>query len=360
MEADYGRALPEGAPALLPLEDVSHLDFGPEWDDRHEIAAALDRSLVWTRREHAEQFFPIAGITHERALRSLERLRELLLDSHGRAAFDAAVKGEFQVYISAGWDGRGGGVLFTGYCTPLLPGSLTPDETHRWPLYGLPPDLVKGQQGAILGWETAAGLLPYPSRAAIEAGALLEDRGLELVWLRDPVDAYIAHVNGSAFIDLPDGTLARFGYSGKNGRAYTSLGRELIDDGVVPAEGMNLAAIREWGRTTDEATVLEYLRRNESYVFFQPIDGNPHGSLDFPVESERSIATDKRLFPRGAACFVTAELPARLDTSRIEPYAKLCFDQDTGGAIRTAGRAGTRRGSSTTCSCVSSRLFLRE
>lgn len=335
---DYDLALPDGAPALLPLEDVSHLDFGPEWDDRHDVAAALDRSLTWTRREHAEQFFPVAGIDHDRALRSLVRMRELLLESRGRAAFDAAVKEEFQVYVSAGWDGRGGGVLFTGYCTPLLPGSTTPDETYRWPLYGLPSDLVKGKHGEILGWDTRAGLLPFPSRGAIEAGALLLDRGLELVWLRDPVDAYIAHVNGSAFIELPDGQLARFGYAGKNGRAYTSLGRELIDDGVVPADQMNLAAVREWGRTTEESVVVSYLHRNASYVFFQPIEGNPHGSLDFPVQAERSIATDKSLFPRGAALFVTAELPSRADPDRIEPFQRLAFDQDTGGAIRTAGR----------------------
>ena len=48
-------------------------------------------------------------------------------------------------------------------------------------------------------------------------------------------DAFIAHVNGSAFVRLPDGSMARFGYAGTNGREYTSLGKELIEDGLAQA-----------------------------------------------------------------------------------------------------------------------------
>jgi membrane-bound lytic murein transglycosylase A len=50
------------------------------------------------------------------------------------------------------------------------------------------------------------------------------------------------------------------------------------------------------------------------------------------VSPGRTIATDKTLFPRGAVAFVTG--PAH------EPIVnRFQFDQDTGGAIRTAGRA---------------------
>jgi membrane-bound lytic murein transglycosylase len=44
----------------------------------------------------------------------------------------------------------------------------------------------------------SGGIEPYPTRRAIEAGALLANKKLELAWLKDPIDAYIAHVNGSA------------------------------------------------------------------------------------------------------------------------------------------------------------------
>jgi len=334
---DYHRPLLPGAPALLELgPDEALPSVAHEWQRRDELLPALERSIAWTRREHARRFFPIAGITHERALRSLERFRDLLEGSAGPVAFEHAVAREFTVYKSAGWDGRGGGVLFTGYCTPILHGSTQPTERFRHPLYALPDDLEKGPDGEILGWRTRFGLLEYPSRSAIEAGGLLRDRGLELVWLEDPLDAYVAHVNGSAFVELEDGQLLRFGYAGKNGLPYTSLGRELIAEGEVAEEAMSLAAIRAWARTAPPDRVEELLHRNRSYVFFQPIDGNPHGSLDVEVTAGRSLATDKTLFPRGALVFVDAKLAAE---GPSQPFRQFLFDQDTGGAIRTAGHA---------------------
>jgi membrane-bound lytic murein transglycosylase A len=277
-------------------------------------------------------------VTHERALRSLERFRELLTGAGSAEDFQRAIEAEFTVYKSAGWNGRGGGVLFTAYCTPLLRGSLEPSPEFTHPLYALPPDLVKDRDGSVLGWETAMGRMPqYPSRGAIEAGNLLGGKGLELVWLADPIDAYIAHVNGSAFVDLGDGTLYRVGYAGKNGRTYRSLGRELEEEGRIPKGQASLQTIRAWASRASAEELDDYLDRNESFVFFTPIDGNPHGSLDFEVTGERSLATDKELFPRAAVVFVEAEIPD--EDGAPKPFQRVLLDQDTGGAIRTAGRA---------------------
>ena len=274
---------------------------------------------------------------HPTAQASLERLLELLDDAPNASTFNAAVQREFQFFKSAGWDGLGGGVLFTGYCTPILAGSMTPDATHRHPLYALPDDLVKNPDGSTKGRRLPGGKLDpqYPTRQAIEAG-MLAGQDLELVWLRDKIDAYIAHVNGSAIVQLNNGQRMRLGYAGKNSRPYTSLGKELIRDGRIPAEEMSLLAIRRWAGLHPQQ-VDEYLNRNESYVFFTPIDGDPRGSLNLEVTTERTLATDKSLFPRGAAVFVETRLP--LASGGDLEYRQLMFDQDTGGAIRTAGRA---------------------
>jgi membrane-bound lytic murein transglycosylase A len=332
---DYWKELPAGAPALLPLAPgEAHPDFSQQWSAREELRPALAGSIAWTKKRSSERFFPIEGVSHERALRSLERFRALLEQSHSGAEFARRIDEEFTVYKSAGWNGSGGGVLFTAYCTVELEGSRTSDATHRCPLYALPPDLVKGPDGEILGHTTAQGLEPYPTRGAIEASALLEGKNLELVWLTSPMDAYIAHVNGSAVVHLPDGSLMRLGYAGKNGRKYASLGQELVQEKQITKEELSLAGIRKWARE-HPGEVESYLRRNESFVFFAPIDGPPHGSLDVPVTPWRSLATDKRLFPRGAITFVDT----RLGPSGGADVHQFLFDQDTGGAIRTAGRA---------------------
>lgn len=332
---DYARPLPAGADALLPLAPGEAVpDLRSTWVQRDEVREALQRSVRWTRSQHATQFFPIAGVTHERALRSLETFSRILEEAPTAEAFQADFERLFRVYKSAGWDGRGGGVLFTGYCTPLLRGSLQRSKEFCYPLHALPPDLVKSDDGTILGQETPDGIAPYPSRDQILSSPAYGP--LEIVWLADPLDAYIAHVNGSAFVELPDGDIARFGYAGKNGRPYTSLGKALIEAGEVAAEDMSLAAIRRWAGQNPQR-LPEYLRRNESYVFFTPIKGNPRGSLNVEVTAERTLATDKSLFPRGALCFVDARLPTPYGDPA--PFRQLMFDQDTGGAIRTAGRA---------------------
>jgi membrane-bound lytic murein transglycosylase A len=336
---DFDQALPEGAPALLEVDANDVPDFAGDWTFRDELLPSLDQSIAWIDRPHAKGFFPVEGVSWQRAKDSLVRFRELLLGSTSRRAFDEAVRREFTWYRSAGWDGRGGGVLFTGYCTPLLEGSMTQVGPYQYPLYALPPDLEKDKSGKTLGWRVA-GMekpLPYPGRSVIDGGGLLKNKNLELVWLKNPLDAFIAHVNGSAFIHLANGEVYRLGYAGKNGAPYHSLGKELIEDGVLPADGLNLQRIRDWAETAPPEQVQEYLNRNPSYVFFQPIEGTPHGSLDVPVSARRSIATDKTIFPRASICFVEAELPGADPRERI-PMHQFLMDQDTGGAIRTAGR----------------------
>jgi len=335
---DYGRPLPEGWPALIKLApNEARPDFAQQWNERDEILPALERSIAWTRKPYSEQFFPIEGISHDHALASLERFRAALTESSSPAEFAARLEREFDVYRSAGWDGRGGGVLFTGYFTPILKGSLAAAPGYDWPLYGLPEDLAKGPQGEILGRKLeGGGIEPYPTRGVIEASHMLAGRGLELVWLTDPFDAFIAHVNGSAFVELPDGSMVKFGYAGQNGHEYTSLGAQLVADKRMKADQVSMASLRDWAaRHPDE--LAGYLARNDRYVFFTEISGTPRGSLNVEVEPGRTLATDKRLFPRGAVVFVDTEL--RDVRGREQPFEHFLLDQDTGGAIRTAGRA---------------------
>jgi membrane-bound lytic murein transglycosylase A len=336
---DYSRPLPPGAPALLPLgPNDPRPDYAADWRNRERILPALDRSIDWSRKPSAAGHFPIAGVSHDRSVRSLTRFRELLATSTSADEFRRAVDKEFTIYKSAGWDGHGGGVLFTGYCTPILDGSRERTDVYKYPLYGLPPDLVKDKEGKILGQKLADGSTSptYPDRKAIDQGGLLAGKGLEVAWMKDPLDAYIAHVNGSAVVKLPDGSLYRLGYAGQNGREYTSLRKELVRDGKMSESSANLVTMRDWANKNPNE-VPKYLARNERYVFFTPIEGNPRGSLNVEVTAERSLATDKSLSPRGAVVFVDTKIGN--ERSAGKRFSQFMLDQDTGGAIRTAGRA---------------------
>jgi membrane-bound lytic murein transglycosylase A len=60
-----------------------------------------------------------------------------------------------------------------------------------------------------------------------------------------------------------------------------------------------------------------------------------------PLTPGRSIATDSRLFPRGALALIRTEQPVIGEDGAIRewvPFTRFVLNQDTGGAIRGAGR----------------------
>lgn len=334
---EWGRELAPGAQALLPLDpDEPTPDVSRAWYDRDNALEALERSRVWLERRVARDRYPMAGIEHRRALASVVRLGQLLGESPDAESFRDRVREEFDFYKSAGWDGRGGGVLFTGYYTPIFDARREPNSLYRHPLYAKPEFIVRKSDGTVVRELATGAELPAPTRRAFEETQMLQGQGLELAYLKDPFDAYLCHVQGSAFLRLEDGSLLKLGFGGTNGREYTSLAKELVQAGELPEDHSGIPALREWFMKNGER-LFDYTRRNERFVFFMEIDGTPHGSLDFPVAQNYSLATDKSIFPPAAPVFVDCSVP-NPETNGYSLFRQLMFDQDTGGGIRTAGR----------------------
>jgi membrane-bound lytic murein transglycosylase A len=330
---DYNRPLPPGASALRLLLDTA------QWPDLHEpferkdsdLTGALERSQSWFAAKSSRQFFPIGDVSHIRAQASVYAMRRLLSESQSASEFDAAMKENFDCYTSVGYDDRGS-VLFTGYFTPIFRGSTQPSETYKYPLYRKPTDLdIDPVTGKVFGRKMpGGGHQPYPTRSQLESSGEL--KGLELVYLPTRLDQYIIQVNGSAKIELAEGGVLYVGYAGTNGAEYTGLGATLVREGILEPEKLNLAAIREY--FADKPDDLErYINMNDRYVFFSQYDGTkwPAGSLGVRVTPKRSLATDKDIFPRGGPVIVNTQIPGG-------PFNQWMVDQDTGGAIRAAGR----------------------
>ncbi len=236
-----------------------------------------------------------------------------------------------------GSDGRGR-VLFTGYYSPVFPASRARTPTYRYPLYRRPEDLVVDSiTGEGLGRRADGELVPYPTREEIETTDLLAGR--ELVWLRDRFDAYLIHIQGSALLELRDGSTLRVSYAGTNGRDYTSVGRLLVKEGVLSESELGLEAMRAWAEANPEQA-SRYLRRNERFVFFREDRGAdwPVGSLGVKVTAGRTLATDKQLFPPGVVALMVTRISGS-DRHGAARTGRFVLDQDAGGAIRSPGRA---------------------
>jgi membrane-bound lytic murein transglycosylase A len=251
--------------------------------------------------------------------------------------------------------------LLTGYYEPVLYGTRTPEGRFRTPIYRRPPDLVnlvdeamRGAQGETLthARKTENGLEPYPTRAEIESGAL-KDRGLELLYLADPVDAFFMQIQGSGRIKLSDGTAIRLSYDGKNGHPYSSIGRHLIDTGELVAEQVSLGGLAKWLKA-DPKRAKKAMWHNASYVFFRERAGEeakgPLGVLDIPLTAGRSLAVDASVHAVGTPIYVSA--PTLLHALPAGPFQRLMIAQDVGSAINGpergdiffgSGRAAGRR-----------------
>lgn len=339
----YDRPLPPGQYALRKITDPAMIpDITIACFETTDLRKAIDHSLSYLSKPSSKQFFPMGDITHDQAIASLRAMGDLLDQGLRGKDLQSAILARFDFYQSVGCDDRGT-VLFTGYYTPIFDGSLKADGRFKYPLYNQPQDLVKGPEGEILGRKTSGGMLvPYPSRMEIDKSGLL--KGQEAAWLSDPFEVYIAHVQGSAKLRLPDGKLMTFGYAANNGHEYNSVAQEMIRDGLVSASGMSLKAMIDYFKAHPHL-VNEYISRNPRYVFFRIEEGDPRGSLNEPVIAMRTIATDKSIYPRACLGFVKTVLPRPIGAGVTKaPYTGFVLDQDTGGAIRAPGRCDVYMG----------------
>jgi len=339
----YDRPLPPGQLALRKITNPAEIpDFTNGCFDMSGMKTAIDRSVNYLGKPSSGQFFPYGDITRQHAVDSLKAFSDLIGSGARGARLNAAIVEQFDVYTSVGCDDKGT-VLFTGYYTPIFDGSTVQTEQFKYPLYKQPDDLVKDPLGRILGRRGGAGqMTPYPERSQIEESNML--KGKELVWLSDSFEVYIAHVQGSAKVRMPDGRLATVGYAANNGHEYRSVAKELVKDGRISSDQMSLSAMIDYFKQ-HISEVARYTQRNPRFVFFRHEEGPPRGSLNEPVTAMRSIATDKLIFPRGCVAFISTVLP-QMVRGRIyqNAYDGFVLDQDTGGAIRAAGRCDVYMG----------------
>ncbi len=261
----------------------------------------------------------------------------------GRAAAKQFFESYFTPYRVVSAEGSAEGFI-TGYYEPTLRGSRKPSARHKYPVYGLPADLLELDLGELAPELKSTAprvrldgkrVVPYHTRAAIEGDAA-SLRGQEIAWVDDVIDLFFLQVQGSGRIDLEEGGVMRVGFAGHNGHPYRSIGRVLIERGDLTKDNASMQGIRAWGKA-NPAKLSELLNQNPRYVFFRELSGAdsaPPGSMGVPLTPQRSIAVDARYVPMGAPVHIATTWP-----NTAKPLQRLMLAQDIGGAIRGTVRA---------------------
>lgn len=210
-----------------------------------------------------------------------------------------------------------GNVRFTGYYTPVIQARTTRQGEFQYPIYRLP-----------------AKRKPLPSRRQIHAGAL-SDSDI-LAYSRSLMDNFIMGVQGSGYVDFANGEPpVFFGYGGKNGHPYRSIGKVLIDRNEVKKQDMSMQAILQWAKNHSESRVRELLEQNPSFVFFKPQGDAPvKGASAVPLIALASVASDPAIVPAGSVLLAEIPLLDNLGKFTGKYQLRLLIALDTGGAIK--------------------------
>ncbi|MCP4901423.1 MAG: transglycosylase [bacterium] len=340
------QAVPSEELILTPVAERNWPDLRDDMDaDSFGAAAAL--SLDYLRRFDPGQRFAVGGYRRTAAelVAGTERLAEILSAEDDVVDRNRALQREFVLLRSIGRDGRGE-VLLTGYYEPLLDAQREPDEIYRYPVYKIPDDLIMFDlsqfsedlpDGQLVGRLSGHELIPYPNREAIDWDAEIADSAAVIAYVDDQIEVFFLHIQGSGTLQFADGTMVRAGYAGKNGHPYRSIGRLLLDDGLMTIDEMSMQAIKAYLESHPEE-VRRVLTHNPSYVFFRELatEGGPLGCYELPLIAGRSIATDRRLFPVPIAGWLAGSLPDR--EGEPQELRRWVVNHDTGGAIRGPGR----------------------
>jgi len=305
------------------LFTATHLDSLELPPIEESVAKALARQLKVLDNSRQKRNHRIGNLTFD-----IEQMREtinILLARSGHSSED------LHYFLKAhqiwGRDRRGN-VEFTGYFTPIIQVKRQPDDTYRYPIYRRP-----------LKWEGA-----LPSRRQIDGEGVLRGRGLEIAYANNRVDIYYMQLQGSGYVEYPDGTRKLLSYGGTNRKPYRSIEKFIIRSEEINVRNLNIEGIKAFLREHPQLTdsILFY---NPSYTFFRARHHAPLGAGGAPLTPDHTVAVDRRYLPLGSCLLAAVPVYDRQKQRFIGHEWRFLFAQDVGGAIKGPGHVDLYCGS---------------
>ncbi len=320
--------------------------------DYVNLKQSLKKSLIYYRnldQKKNVQFGKDLFSTNH-MIKTLNRFLFFISKKPSITDLNTFIKSNFLVYKSNG-SKKKNSVLFTGYYEPVLSGSLYKTDIYQFPLYTIPDDLVlinsslfnipgnKILKGRVKKDHTVT--VPYFDRKQIDTENALLNCASNLVWVKDKIDLFFLHIQGSGKIILNSGKVMNVHYHTSNGLPYKSIGALLIKENKIEKDKISLQSIQKY-LNNHPKEIDRILNYNPSYVFFKEEKKGPKGCLDVILTPGRSLALDRRIFTLGGISFIQTKKPVINASGKIkrwDSFSRFVVNQDTGGAIKGTARA---------------------
>ena len=313
--------------------------------DQKSLEQVIQNQLTAMEAQNAYDPVTLEGLnlTKGDLKNSLNAFLNLLRQNLEPDEFNRRVRKEFKLYKAG--QGPNKKFLFTGYYTPVIPASPVQTEEYIYPIYRLPDDSPELKFINL----TASGdskNAPRPhwknyTREQIDRHGILKNQHLEIAWLKDDLERFFLHIQGSALLRFPNGKLQSVGYAGANNYGYQGIGKLMVKDGLLGKSERTMQGIKKYLRNHPEK-IPTYLYQNKRYIFFSYNDQGPRGSGGGTLVGGRSLATDKSIYPAGGLALIFVRKPVLDQDDKISGWKRtfrFVVDQDTGSDIKGPGRA---------------------
>jgi peptidoglycan lytic transglycosylase A len=279
------------------------------------------------------------SLTKGKLKEALKTFLNLLNQNLAPDEFSRRVRQEFAFYKAG--QGARKKFLFTGYYTPVIAASPVKTKEYIYPIYRIPDDPVElkfighsPNTGSTRSWKNY-------TRRQIDHHGVLKNRNLEIAWLKDDLERFFLHIQGSGELQFPNGKHQGVRFAGANNYGYQGIGKLMVKDGLLTGKGeRSMQGIKKYLRN-HPSLIPKYLYQNKRYIYFAYSDEGPQGSGGGELVGGRSIATDKSIYPAGGLALLFIRKPILNENNEIVRWKRsfrFVVDQDTGSDIKGPGR----------------------
>ncbi|HVZ30569.1 MAG TPA: MltA domain-containing protein [Asticcacaulis sp.] len=238
-------------------------------------------------------------------------------------------------------DGQG---TLTGYFVPDYQADYVKSDEFSQPVRPKPDDLVVVAGSQLTPAQSATKVAARKSGdkyVAYYTRAQIEQMPVSAAYYMRPEDYFFMQLQGSGFLDLPDGKRVYAAYAADNGLPFVGIAKVMVEKGILASNQTSGDNIHAWLAAHRGAEAQGIMNANPRYGFFaiQPNQTEPLGAAGLPLPPGSAIAVDPAYHDLGDLFWVDASVGGNALNNAFPVYQRMVSALDTGGAIKGNIRA---------------------